>query len=89
MPYPTFTNIETIFTQTSPISDDCLSKDCGCKPKNEGIFASINNTAKSLGKASNPYLEYVVKRPTTSDFDNYTTENASSFFKYEYLNLII
>ena len=86
MPYPTFTNIETIFTQTSPISDDCLSKDCGCKPKNEGIFASINNTAKSLGKASNPYLEYVVKRPTTSDFDNYTTENASSFFKYEYLN---
>jgi hypothetical protein len=86
MPSITFTNTETIFTQTSPISDDCLSKDCGCKPKNEGIFASISNTAKSLGRTSNSFLEYIVKRPTTSDFDNYTPENVSSFFKYEYLN---
>jgi hypothetical protein len=86
MPSITFTNTETIFTQTSTISDNCLSKDCGCNPKNDGIFASNNNVLNSTGKPSNSHLEYVVKPPTVSDFDNYTPENASSFLKYEYLN---
>lgn len=86
MPTQTFTNTETIFKQISPISDNCLGTDCNCKPKNEGIFVSLNNTLKSLGKPNNSSLEYIVKSPTVKDFDTYTTENSSSIIKLEYLD---
>jgi hypothetical protein len=86
MPFQTFSNTENIFTLISPISNDCLSEDCNCKPLNEGIFASYNNHIKSFGNPNVDDLEYRIKRPTIKQIDEYAGEELIDFGKREYLD---